>query len=403
MFTGWSGGPQGLPLLVGVSALAVVVAYAVAEVAARLTRQALTRALDDGGAASRFAGRIVRTPIRVTRGVVFVAGLALAVRPVLGLAGVALPSGMSDPRPLQWLFESGPRILIVGLVTYVLVKAIALATARWEERLGTDDGAGGFEQAKRARTVSSLARNVLTALVTSLAALTILRELGLDIMPVVTGAGILGLAVGFGAQTLVRDVISGFFLIFENNLRVGDVAVIDGTGGMVESINLRTTVLRDLEGTVHVFPNGSFERFSNRTKDFSYYVIDVGIAYKEDTDHVSGVLRGVGADLERDPVLSGFVLAPLEILGVDAFEASQVTIKVRIKTAPLKQWEVGRELRRRIKMAFDQAGIEIPFPHVSVYMGEASRPWRVDTGTDRRLGGADGPEPPDASPADAGS
>jgi small conductance mechanosensitive channel len=219
---------------------------------------------------------------------------------------------------------------------------------------------------------------VVVTAISSVAALTILRDLRVDIMPVVTGAGILGLAVGFGAQTLVRDVISGFFLIFENHLRVGDVATIDGTGGVVEAINLRTTTLRDLEGTVHVFPNGSFERFSNRTKDFSYYVIDVGVAYKEDTDRVTDVLETVGADLARDPGFGPDILAPIEVLGVDAFEDSQVTIKTRIKTAPLKQWEIGRELRRRIKQAFDRESIEIPFPHMSIYFGEASRPWRVE-------------------------
>ena len=206
------------------------------------------------------------------------------------------------------------------------------------------------------------------------------------------------LAVGFGAQTLVRDVISGFFLIFENHLRVGDVAMIEGTGGIVEAINLRTTVLRDLEGTVHVFPNGSFSRVSNRTKEFSYYVVDVGVAYKEDTDRVCEVLRAVAQDLQRDPAYSPSILAPLEVLGVDAFADSQVTIKVRIKTIPLKQWEVGRELRRRIKQAFDRHGIEIPFPHLSVYFGEASRPWRLETVDARGGSGAptseDHPSPP---------
>jgi small conductance mechanosensitive channel len=298
---------------------------------------------------------------------------------VLSISGVSLSSGLDDGRIVAWLFESGPRILVVALLTYVLLRAIALGTSRWEERLSRDGGVDVVERAKRARTVGSLVRNVLIVLVSALATLTILGELGVDIMPVVTGAGILGLAVGFGAQTLVRDVIAGFFLIFENHLRVGDVATIEGTGGIVEAISLRTTVMRDLEGTLHVFPNGSFERYSNRTKDYSYYVVDVGVAYKEDTDRVTTVLHEVGADLREDPAFSPHILAPLEVLGVDAFEESQVTIKVRIKTVPLKQWEVGRELRRRIKRTFDRLHIEIPFPHLSVYVGEASRPWRVES------------------------
>ena len=168
-----------------------------------------------------------------------------------------------------------------------------------------------------------------------------LHELRVDITPILTSAGILGLAVGFGAQTLVKDLIAGFFLTFENQVRVGDVATINGTGGLVEAINLRTIVLRDITGAVHVFPNGSIERLSNLTKDFSYYVIDVGVAYSDDPDDVADVLRNIGRELQADPQLGPNILEPLEVLGVDAFEESQVTLKIRIKTLPLKQWEVG--------------------------------------------------------------
>ncbi len=152
-------------------------------------------------------------------------------------------------------------------------------------------------------------------------------------------------------------------------MRVGDVAIIDGTGGLVEAVNLRTIVLRDLSGTVHIFPNGSIGRLSNMTRDFSYYVINLGVAYKEDVDKVIETLREVGSTLTDDPAYRSDVLEPLEILGVDDFGESQVTIKMRIKTIPLKQWDVGRELRRRIKSAFDARGIEIPFPHRTIYFG----------------------------------
>jgi small conductance mechanosensitive channel len=190
----------------------------------------------------------------------------------------------------------------------------------------------------------------------------VLREFHLDIAPVLTGAGIAGLAVGFGAQTLVRDIISGFFLILEDQVRVGDVAAINGTGGLVEEINLRTIVLRDFEGTVHVFPNGSINTLANRSKDFSYYVIDLGISYREDPDRVAAVVSEVGAMLQADAHYGPSILAPVEIIGLDAFADWSMTLKVRIKTMPLKQWEVGRELRKRIKKAFDAHGIEIPFP-----------------------------------------
>lgn len=393
----WIGDLSGWQRVTGAVAAAALTSYVVAELAARLARVWLVRALQ-GDTAPRFTDPIVRSPIRVTRAVVFIAALALAIPAALQAAGVALPGYLDDGLGLRRVVQSGPRVLVVALVAYLLMRGIALGTARWEQLLGQDTHVGEVERAKRARTVGSLVRNVLTAIVLSLAGLTILREFGVDIMPVVTGAGILGLAVGFGAQTLVRDVISGFFMIFENHLRVGDVAVIEGTGGIVEAINLRTTVLRDLEGTVHVFPNGSFSRVSNRTKEFSYYVIDVGVAYKEDTDRVCEVLRAVAEDLQRDPAYNSSILAPLDVLGVDAFADSQVTIKVRLKTVPLKQWEVGRELRRRIKQAFDRHGVEIPFPHLSVYFGEASRPWRIES-MDPRTGSI--PQPADGHPAPA--
>ena len=158
---------------------------------------------------------------------------------------------------------------------------------------------------------------------------------------------------------------------------MGDVAQINGTGGLVEAIKIRTIVLRDLTGAVHVFPNGSIATLANLTKDFSYAVLDIGVAYKEDTDRVVKVLREVAAALAQDEQFRSAVLEPLDVLGVDAFGDSQVTIKVRLKTVPLRQWEIGREFRRRIKKAFDERGIEIPYPHLSVYAGEASQPFQV--------------------------
>jgi small conductance mechanosensitive channel len=231
--------------------------------------------------------------------------------------------------------------------------------------------------------MGSVLRKLTTVVIGTIAGMIVLRELGVDITPIITGAGIVGLAVGFGAQNLVRDVISGFFLILEDQVRVGDVAVVNGTGGVVEEINLRTIVLRDLEGAVHIFPNGKIDTLSNRTKEWSAYVIDVGVAYKEDVDYVMDVLREIGDELKADPAFEPLILEPLEILGVDDFGASQVTIKVRLKTVPLKQFMVGRELRRRIKKTFDAKGIEIPFPHTSIYFGEASKPFLVDVRTEQ--------------------
>ena len=227
-------------------------------------------------------------------------------------------------------------------------------------------GCDGVIWTKRAETIAGLAASLLAGVVWTAAVLMILRELDVDITPVLTGAGIVGLAVGFGAQTLVRDVISGFFLILEDQVRVGDVASVNGTGGLVQQINLRTIVLRDEEGVVHVFPNGEIKTLANRTKDFAYYVISLGIDYGEDTDRAVAAVQDTAADLKADPAFGPYMLEPLEVIGVDAFGASDVTLKVRIKTAPLKQWYVGRELRRRIKKTFDARGIKIPFPQLEV-------------------------------------
>jgi small conductance mechanosensitive channel len=204
-----------------------------------------------------------------------------------------------------------------------------------------------------------------------------LDQIGLDITPILAGAGIVGLAVGFGAQNLVRDVINGFFVILENQVRVGDVAIVNGTGGLVEVISFRTITLRDLSGTVHIFPHGTVTTMANMTKGWSASVMNIGVAYKEDTDRVAEIMREVGKDLQQDEQFGKKMLEPIEILGVDAFGESAVEIKVRIKTLPIEQWGVGREYRRRLKKAFDRENIEIPFPHRTLYMGEASPPWVV--------------------------
>jgi len=194
----------------------------------------------------------------------------------------------------------------------------------------------------------------------------VLRELDIDITPVLTGAGIAGLAVGFGAQTLVRDVISGFFLIFEDQVRVGDVVAVNGQGGLVEEVNLRTLVLRDEKGAVHIFPNGEVKTLSNMSKDFSYYVITVGVAYDDDVERATDAMAEAAAGLMNEPDFKRYILAPLEIFGVDAFEAGQLVIKARIKTVPLKQWVVGRELRRRIARVFSERGVRMPTPRMVV-------------------------------------
>lgn len=236
---------------------------------------------------------------------------------------------------------------------------------------------------KRADTVSSVLRKVVAVVIWIVAGLMVLDELGFDPKPFLAGAGIVGLAVGFGAQNLVRDVICGFFMILENQIRVGDVAILNGTGGLVEAIHLRTTVLRGLDGTVHVFPNGTINSLSNMTREYSYYVLDIGVAYKEDVDRVMSILKEIGDELLKEEGFKDLIIEPLEILGVDQFGDSAIIIKARIKTLPIKQWAVGREMNRRIKIRFDAEKVEIPFPHRTFYFGEASIPVLLKMEQDR--------------------
>lgn len=226
---------------------------------------------------------------------------------------------------------------------------------------------------KRAATLTGILRTIMVAVIWGVVIIEALQEIGLDIRPILAGAGIVGLAVGFGAQNLVRDLISGFFLILEDQVRLGDVAIINGTGGLVESITFRTITSRDFSGVVHVFPNGTITTLSNMTKEWSAFVLDMGVAYREDTDRVVGVMRQVGEDLRQDPDFRDKFVSPIEIIGVDDFSDSAVVIRIRIKTKPLEQWNVGREYRRRLKQAFDAHGIEIPFPHRTIYWGEPTR------------------------------
>nr|NIM97365.1 mechanosensitive ion channel [candidate division Zixibacteria bacterium] len=188
--------------------------------------------------------------------------------------------------------------------------------------------------------------------------------------PVLAAAGIVGLAVGFGAQNLIKDVLNGFFILLEDQIRVGDWVQIADKRGLVERVNLKMTVIRDLEGKVHFIPNGSIDVVTNVTKDFSRYVFDIGVAYREDTDEVVQVMTEVDEDLRKDPDFGPDILKPIQIFGLDKFADSAIVIKARYETRPAKHWRVGREFKRRLKKKFDQRDIEIPFPHLTLYHGE---------------------------------
>ena len=202
----------------------------------------------------------------------------------------------------------------------------------------------------------------------------VLSEVGLNIAPLLAGAGVVGLAIGFGAQTLVKDVITGVFILFEDTLSVGDVVQIGSDSGVVESITIRTIRLRDETGAVHTLPFSSVTSIINMTKDFSFAVFNIGIGYDQDVDKVIEVLRDLGRELQLDPAWAPAILAPIDIIGLDKFADSAVTIKARIKTPPAKQWGVMREFNRRMKRRFDEVGIDIPFPHRMVLTRSLDRP-----------------------------
>jgi small-conductance mechanosensitive channel len=334
--------------------LAYLVAELVSRVACRAIRSTLGSADDEHGrlAVAR-AGRLVRV-------VVFALLALILIFPALELVGFTTSVGLQPQTIGEWLFKSGLRVGVVLLVSFLVLRITSTVTARFERQIEASSGIDALERLRRARTLGTLIRNTVNTLVSVIALLMILRELNLDITPILTGAGIVGLAVGFGAQSLVKDIISGFFLILENQVRVGDVAAINGTGGQVEAISLRTIVLRDGDGTVHVFPNGSITTLSNRSKDFSFYGIDLNVAFDEEPDRIVALIKEVGATLEQDPALAPAILAPVEVFGVDNFTDVQMTVKFRIKTLPLKQWDVGREFRRRLVKRFHEEGIRLP-------------------------------------------
>jgi len=268
----------------------------------------------------------------------------------------------------NWLFTSGVHIILVLVLTAIALRAAKVLSTRLISVVVRQKEDTEFQ--KRTQTLGSIVRYVLIIAIIIVAAITLLKELGIEIAPVLAAAGIVGLAVGFGAQSLVKDVISGFFILLEDQIRVGDVVQIAGKGGLVEKINLKTTILRDLAGNVHYVPNGHIDVVTNMTKDFSRYVFDIGVAYREDVDEVIEVIKEVDEELRSDPDYKDEILEPIEILGLDQFANSGVIVKARTTTLPIKQWRVGREFNRRLKKKLDERKIEIPFPHVTLYMGQ---------------------------------
>src|SRR5687767_4161920 len=319
--------PSNWPELTLALSLALVAAYVVADLVARAA-QSVLRAIVPDESETRFVDR----PGRMIRLFIFLITATALSFPALSLAGYRTGLGGDREAMMRWLLDHGLRIAVVAVAAYVAIRIGSAAARRFEREMSVGSGLDVIERTKRAQTLGRLIQKSLSVTVSIIAGLMVLRELGVDITPALTGAGIAGLAIGFGAQNLVRDVISGFFLILEDQVRVGDMARINNVTGTVEQINLRTIVIRDGEGAVQVFPCGTITALANLSKVYAFAVVDVKVAYTENIDRVVGLAREAGAAMQHDPVWGGVLLEPLEIVGIESLADGLATFRVKFKT-----------------------------------------------------------------------
>jgi small-conductance mechanosensitive channel len=350
-------------LVIGV---AFVFAGIVSTVLARLVRAMLKAIYGDTAQASP---RLVSRPVFVTRLITFLLVFFISVVPLLDAIGDHLDVGLGQREALHWAIGSGLRIAVIVTIAWLMLRVVTSTVNRLEQEVARRHTDAVDERLKRAQTLGALVQNTANAVVISIALLMVLNELNINVLPMLTGAGIAGVALGFGAQWLVRDLIAGFFLILEDQVRVGDSVVINGQGGTVEAVNLRTLVLRDVEGAVHVFPNGAVNTLANKTRDYAFALVDLALDFGEDSDRVIRILRETADELQAEPVFGSAIQEPLEVLGIEGFRDGQTLVRARMKTIPQRQAEVGRELRRRLRIALDAAGISLAVPPYSRVAG----------------------------------
>jgi len=264
----------------------------------------------------------------------------------------------------DWMIGSGLTIIVALVLMVVLLLISRLLLNRLRSFIARPERSA--ERIKQIDTMVAVLRHIVSITIVAVSALVIVSELGIDLSPVLTAVGITGLAVSFGAQSLVRDVISGFFMLLEDQVRVGDVVSVGEHSGSVEAITLRTIRLRDLAGNVHIIPNGEVRALVNMTKGFGRKTIDVAVAYKEDVDRVVEVLQQIGEEICADEEFGAMITEPFKVLGVQELGESAVVIRTLVTTQPGSQWAVAREINRRIKIRFDEEGIEIPYPHRTI-------------------------------------
>ncbi len=273
---------------------------------------------------------------------------------------------------LPGLLTHGLKIILIaagswifyGIAKRIIINAVRVTVVR-------DKKMSEAEELKREDTLIRIFNGAVKIAVLTISLLMILRETGIDIGPILAGAGIVGLALGFGGQYLIRDIISGLFIILENQYRIGDVVELNSTGGLVEDISLRMTTLRNLDGTVHHIPHGEIKIVSNLSKDFARMNLDLGVSYSSDLEHVINVINRTGEELAADPQFRDSIVSPPRFLRVNDFADSAIVVKILGDTLPLKQWEITGEFRKRIKIAFDREGIEIPFPQRVIHNMES--------------------------------
>ncbi len=287
--------------------------------------------------------------------------------------------GLTEAAKLAAMTQSAVHILLILAAAWI-AKRLANRGIR-AFRLYIAGRSHSEAEKKRLETLGRVFRYAASVIISALAAMLVLTELGISIAPVLAAAGVLGLAVGFGAQSLVKDYFSGLFLLLEDQIRHGDVVEAGGKSGVVEEVTLRYVRLRGYDGSVHFVPNGQIATVTNMTRDFSYAVVDIGVAYREDVDEVFALIRAVAAELRADPQFAPLILEDVDLAGVEKWADSAVAIRLRLKVVPLQQWMVRREFLRRLKAAFDREGVEIPFPHLTLYAGQlrdgSAPPFRI--------------------------
>jgi small conductance mechanosensitive channel len=335
--------------------VAFLCAAALVWLAGRLVHRVVSRLdidADHKAAIQERARRVMRALTLLAYAVAAIASVSLALR-TFGVRG----PWWSPEIAAGWLLLHGVNIIVIVVGSTIVVRALHLAIKHLQFKIGRRHSKTDLEWQRRATTITGLLESLVSVSVAFVAVMMLLQELSVDIRPILAGAGIAGLAIGFGAQNLVRDVISGFFLILEDQVRVGDLAKINGVGGMVEQINLRTIVLRDGEGAVQVFPNGTIGTLANMSKTYAYAVVDVRVAYSEHLERVMGTIGEIGASMQDEPEWKPLLLAPIDIPGVESIADGFSVIRIRLKTQPLNQNKVANELRRRIVTTFVARGI----------------------------------------------